>query len=134
MRNIKSYQQYLLFYHSLKKILVNISLKEIYLGLNAIAYASQSNLRYMVKDDKCAFYLFFQVLLFQIPRQSKNKYPNHTVLLDWIWNIMTRDGNGAGQGRRMGSLSPPHMVLSCPMPIPPCMTRKTFSPHPHPTL
>ena len=29
--------------------------------MNVAAYASQSNLRYMVRDDKCVIYLFFQV-------------------------------------------------------------------------
>ena len=29
-----------------------------------------------------------------------------------------RNGNGAGQGRRMGSSSPPSMVLFCPISIP----------------
>ena len=32
----------------------------------------------------------------------------------------------------MGSSSPPHMVLSCPIPAPSRMTGKTFSPHPRP--
>ena len=45
---------------------------------------------------------------------------------------LIRDGNGVGWGRRMGSLSPPHMVLSCPIPAPPRMTGNTFSPHPRP--
>ena len=40
------------------------------------------------------------------------------------------DGNRAGQARRMGSSSPPRMVLSCFIPVPARMTRKTFSPHP----
>ena len=40
-----------------------------------------------------------------------------------------RDGRGAGWGRRMGSSSPPCMVLSYPILAPPCMMRKTFSPH-----
>ena len=45
---------------------------------------------------------------------------------------ITRDGNGAGRGRRMGSSSPPRMVLSCPISAPLRMTRKTFSSHPCP--
>ena len=45
---------------------------------------------------------------------------------------MNRDGNGAGQGRRMGSLSPPRMVLYCPILASSRMTGKTFSPHPRP--
>ena len=32
----------------------------------------------------------------------------------------------------MGSLSPPRMVLSYPIPAPPRMTGNTFSPHPRP--
>jgi len=32
----------------------------------------------------------------------------------------------------MGSLSPPRMILSCPIPAPPHMTGNTFSPHPRP--
>ena len=47
-------------------------------------------------------------------------------------NSIIRDGNGAGRGRRMGSSSPPRMVLSCPIPAPPRMTGNTFSPHPRP--
>ena len=46
--------------------------------------------------------------------------------------VECRDGNGAGQGQRMGSSSPPRMVLSYPIPAtpsPPRMMRKTFSPH-----
>ena len=43
-----------------------------------------------------------------------------------------RDGNGARRGQRMGSSSPPRMVLSCPIPTSPRMTGNTFSPHPHP--
>ena len=46
--------------------------------------------------------------------------------------IQTRDGNGVRRGRRMGSSSPPRMVLSCPIPTPPRMMGKTFPPHPHP--
>ena len=42
------------------------------------------------------------------------------------------DGNGARRGRRMGSSSPPRMVLSCPILAPPRMTGKTFPPHPRP--
>ena len=44
--------------------------------------------------------------------------------------IPTRDGNGAGRGQRMGSSSPPRMVLFYFIPVPARMTRKTFSPHP----
>ena len=39
------------------------------------------------------------------------------------------DGNGVGQGQRMGSSSPPRMVLSCPIPASPRMTGNTFSLH-----
>ena len=42
------------------------------------------------------------------------------------------DGNGAGWGRRMGSSSPPRMVLSYPIPVPSRMSGNTFSPHPRP--
>ena len=50
---------------------------------------------------------------------------------------MSRDGNGAGWVRRMGSSSSPHMVLSYPIPAPPlpiltCMMGKIFLPHPCP--
>ena len=44
--------------------------------------------------------------------------------------IPTRDGNGARRGQRMGYSSPPRIVLSCFIPVPARMTRKTFSPHP----
>ena len=33
--------------------------------------------------------------------------------------VECRDGNGAGQGQRMGSSSPPRMVLSYPIPATP---------------
>ena len=46
--------------------------------------------------------------------------------------VLIRDGNGAGRGQRMGSLSPPRMVLSCLIPISPRMMGKTFSSHPRP--
>ena len=46
--------------------------------------------------------------------------------------ISLRDSNGEMWGQRMGSSSPPHMVLFCPIPAPPHMIEKTFSPHPHP--
>ena len=42
-------------------------------------------------------------------------------------------GMTMGQGGRMRSLSPPHMVLSCLILAPPRMMRKTFSPHPRPS-
>ena len=35
-------------------------------------------------------------------------------------------------GAKDGSLPPPLMVLSCPIPAPPNITRKIFLPHPHP--
>ena len=41
-----------------------------------------------------------------------------------------RDGNGAGQVRRMGSLPPPRMVLFYPIPASLHMTGKIFLPHP----
>ena len=47
-------------------------------------------------------------------------------------NIQCKDGNGVGRGRRMGSSSPLHMVLSYPILASPYLIRKTFSPHPHP--
>ena len=40
----------------------------------------------------------------------------------------TRDGNGAGRGRRMESSSHPAWFYLAP----PRMTEKTFSPHPYP--
>ena len=43
----------------------------------------------------------------------------------------SRDGNGVGQGRRMGSLFSPCMVLSCPVFALPCMTGKIFLLHPY---
>ena len=63
------------------------------------------------------------------------------IFLKWIINECSkgtcqhdpiRDDNGVGQGRRMGSSSPPRMVLSCPIPAPPRITGNTFSPHPRP--
>ena len=46
--------------------------------------------------------------------------------------IYFRDGNGVGWSQRMGSSSPPRMVLSYPIPALPHMTGKTFSPHSRP--
>ena len=45
---------------------------------------------------------------------------------------MTRDGNEVGWDQRMGCSSPPYMVLSCLIPAPLHMTKKTFSTHPRP--
>ena len=42
---------------------------------------------------------------------------------------LSRDGVFAPT-RRMGSLPPPRMVLSYPIPAPPCMTEKIFLSHP----
>ena len=42
------------------------------------------------------------------------------------------EGNGVGRGRRMGSSSPPYMVLSYPIPSQTRMSGKTFSSHPRP--
>ena len=42
------------------------------------------------------------------------------------------DGNGVERGRRMGSSSPPCMVLSYLISSRTCMTGKTFSSHPRP--
>ena len=44
---------------------------------------------------------------------------------------LSRDGVFAPT-RRMGSLPPPRMVLSYPIPAPPHMTGKIFLPHPRP--
>ena len=43
-----------------------------------------------------------------------------------------RDGNEPRQGRKMGSSSLSHMILSYSIPTPSCMTGNTFSPHPRP--
>ena len=43
-----------------------------------------------------------------------------------------RIGMAMGWGRRMGSLPPPNMVLSCSIPTPPRIIGKTFAPHPRP--
>ena len=61
--------------------------------------------------------------LLSIPTWVGTKFQGH------IRHIPPRDGNGAGRGRRMRSFSPPRMVLSCPIPTQPRMTRNTFSPH-----
>ena len=36
-----------------------------------------------------------------------------------LWDDQSRDGNGVRQGRRMGSLPPPSIILSYPIPAPP---------------
>ena len=58
--------------------------------------------------------------------------PN-TIALHGTNRQTTRDGNGAGRGQRMGSLPPPCMDFSCPIPVPPCMTGKIFYPIPAPS-
>ena len=45
---------------------------------------------------------------------------------------IVRDGSEAGQDRRMRYLSPPSMVLFCPIPTLPYMTGKIFLPHSRP--
>ena len=47
-------------------------------------------------------------------------------------SIHSRDGNGAGQGQRMGSSPPPRMDFSCPIPALPRMTGKISCPIPAP--
>ena len=47
-------------------------------------------------------------------------------------SISSRDGNGAGRGRRMGSSPLPHMDFSCPIPAPPRMMGKIYCPIPTP--
>ena len=47
--------------------------------------------------------------------------------------LSTRDGNGAGWSRRMGSSSLPRWLLPFPIPAPPQGARQTTLPHPpHP--
>ena len=43
-----------------------------------------------------------------------------------------RDGNGTERDQMMESSSPPHMILSYPIPNPSYLMGKTFSPHPRP--
>ena len=45
-----------------------------------------------------------------------------------IYTLGIRDGNRAGQGRRMGSSSLPRMVLSYLIPVLSHIMEKTFSP------
>ena len=66
-----------------------------------------------------------------------NCYASYAIKCNTMQNCKTisfeiRDDNGAGWGQRMGSSSPPCMVLSCPISAPLRMTRKTFSSHPCP--
>ena len=66
-----------------------------------------------------------------------NCYASYVIKCNTMQNCKTisfeiRDGNGVGWGQRMGSSSPPRMVLSCPISAPLRMTRKTFSSHPCP--
>ena len=65
-------------------------------------------------------------LSFFIGRKGKGEVGSNNSRLG------NRDGNGAGRGRKMRSSSPPRMVLSCPIPVPPRITGNTFSPHPRP--
>ena len=50
----------------------------------------------------------------------------------WFGCDIVRDGSEAGQDRRMRYLSPPSMVLFCPIPTLPYMTGKIFLPHSRP--
>ena len=54
--------------------------------------------------------------------------------LSWIINtsLIARDGNGVGQGWRMGSSPPPRIDFSYPIPAPPRMTGKISCPIPAP--
>ena len=52
--------------------------------------------------------------------------------LSSVFQIVQGVGMAIGRGQRMGPSSPPCMILSCPIPAPPCMTENTFSPHPCP--
>ena len=66
-----------------------------------------------------------------------NCYASYAIKCNTMQNCKTisfeiRDGNGVEWGRRMGSSSPPRMVLSCPISALLYMTRKTFSSHPYP--
>ena len=47
----------------------------------------------------------------------------------WTSDVVHKDDNETGQGRKMGFSSLSCMVLSCSIPCLPCKTRKTFSPH-----
>ena len=71
--------------------------------------------------------------LFQMltSKEKKEKEKRRELMLNRE-GMSGRDGNGAGQGRRMGFSSSPCIVLSCLVLAPPRMTRKTFSPHPCP--
>ena len=68
--------------------------------------------------------------ILDILRKKKGRKKGFGVLKVDI--CKARDGNGAGQCRRMGSSSPSCMVLSYPISPSPCMMGKTFSLHPHP--
>ena len=71
--------------------------------------------------------------LFQlISAKIKDSVGMNLVQIKLNLNLQNRDGNGSRWGWRMGSSSPPRMVLSCPISASPRMTRKTFSPHPCP--
>ena len=50
------------------------------------------------------------------------------------FDVWSRDGNGVGRGRRMGSSSPPRMVVALPhpRPAPPRGAGHTTLPHPRP--
>ena len=61
----------------------------------------------------------------------KKKYREHFLefnsIVTAIW-VESRNNNGPGRGWKMRSSSPSRIVLFCPIPVPPCMTGKTFSP------
>ena len=76
-----------------------------------------------------------KAMLYSVMIISSNAYmdvPINYCVISLFLCVPSRDGNGAGRGRRMGSSSPPHMVLSCPIPVLPRMTGNIFSPHPRP--
>ena len=71
--------------------------------------------------------------LFQlISAKIKDSIGMNLVQIKLNLNLQNRDGNGSGRGWRMGSSSPPRMVLSCPIPALLRMMGKTFSPYPYP--
>ena len=80
---------------------------------------------------KCILWLLDEVGFILHRIMCKNLFFHSFRTLD-ACSYSSRDDNRAGRVQRMGSLPPPRIVLSYPIPTPPHMTGKIFFPHPHP--
>ena len=79
------------------------------------------------------FYFFLKINLyyFIFPTQKFPKICFPPNVFHLAFPPTPRDGNGVGWGRRMGSSSPPRMVVALPRPRP-APGCGAYLPHPHP--